>query len=305
MGFFFVQAGWAFIHDIRPPSLLPIGIWTVGLLIAASAALYLAGMVLNDVFDIQLDEEEQPYRPLPSGRISLRTARRLGWNLLSMGVLLAAGATVLLERLPTAHSDNPFITWRPALVAAGLAVLIVLYNAWLKRTILGPVAMGGCRMLNVLVGMSVLREEWRIEHWTVAAGVGIYIAGVTWFARDDARRSDRRQLVAATLVILAGIALVGAVPWLSDAIMRELLQQTHPWQWAVLVAMVAAFAAVRIVPAIAEPSPGPVRAAVGRLITGLIFLDAAACYAGAGWMYAIGIALLVLPTMLVSRVVQS
>ena len=88
-------------------------------------------------------------------------------------------------------------------------MLIVLYNAGLKRTPLGPVAMGGCRMLNVLLGMSVLREPWRIEHWAVAAGIGIYIAGVTWFARNDARRSDRRQLVAATLVMLAGVGLVG------------------------------------------------------------------------------------------------
>ena len=71
MGFFFVQAAWAFNIDVRPPSLRPIGIWTIGLLIVASASLYLAGMVLNDVFDIELDHEEQPYRPLPSGRISL------------------------------------------------------------------------------------------------------------------------------------------------------------------------------------------------------------------------------------------
>jgi hypothetical protein len=48
-----------------------------------------------------------------------------------------------------------------------------------------------------------------------------------------------------------------------------------------------------------------VRAAVGRSIMALIFLDAAACYAGAGPMYAIAIALLVLPTVIVSRWVQA
>ena len=57
--------------------------------------------------------------------------------------------------------------------------------------------MGGCRMLNVLLGMSVLPGPWRIAHWAAAAGVGVYIAGVTWFARNDARRSDRWQLIAA------------------------------------------------------------------------------------------------------------
>ena len=187
----------------------------VGLLIVASASLYLAGMVLNDVFDIELDREEQPYRPLPSGRISLRRCPAAGLEPAQhRRDACRRVRRSCLSRIPAAHADSLFIAWRPALVAAGLAVLIVLYNAGLKRTILGPVAMGGCRTLNVLLGMSVLREDWRIEHWIVAAGVGVYIAGVTWFARDDARRSDRRQLTAAALVMLAGVALVGAMPWL-------------------------------------------------------------------------------------------
>ena len=33
---------------------------------------------------------------------------------------------------------------------------ILLYDAWLKRTPLGPLAMGACRMLNVLLGMSAV-----------------------------------------------------------------------------------------------------------------------------------------------------
>jgi 4-hydroxybenzoate polyprenyltransferase len=279
--------------------------WTLGLLIAASASLYLSGMVLNDLFDVEVDREEQPYRPLPSGRISTASARLLGWNLLTAGVMLAAAVAALLGRLPPARAESFAVAWRPALVAAALAVLIVFYNAWLKRTPLGPVAMGGCRTLNVLLGMSVLREPWRSEHWCVAAAVGVYIAGVTWFARDDARRSDRRQLAAAVLVMLAGVGLLGALPWLSNDMMSMLLLHTQPWQWAVLMAMLAGFVLTRTVPAIVEPSPGPVRGAVGRSIAALIFLDAAACYAGAGATYAIAIAALVLPTVFVGRWVQS
>jgi 4-hydroxybenzoate polyprenyltransferase len=305
MGFFFVQASWAFDDQTRPPSLLPLGSWTLGLLVAASCSLYLAGMVLNDLFDVEVDREEQPYRPLPSGRISLAAARLLGWNLLSAGVMLAAAVAILLERFPPARVDSFALSWRPALVAAALAVLIVLYNAWLKRTPVGPVAMGGCRTLNVLLGMSVLRDDWRIEHWGVAAAVGVYIAGVTWFARDDARRSDRRQLVAAALVMLAGVGLLGALPWLSKGMMDTLLLHTQSWQWEVLIAALAGFVIARTAPAIVQPSPGPVRAAVGRSIMALIFLDAAACFAAAGPTYAIWIAALVLPTVVLSRLVQS
>ena len=297
MGFFFVQAGWAFSDDGQH-SLLPIGLWTIGLLAAASALLYTAGMVLNNVFDVELDREEQPYRPLPSGRIALGSARWLGWQLLTLGIMLASGAAVVLGKYPPARSDNFVISWLPAIVAAALAVLIVLYNAGLKRTPLGPVAMGGCRMLNVLLGMSVLRGAWRIEHWAVAGGIGMYVAGVTWFARDDARRSDRRQLTAATLVMLAGVGLVGSLPWLTDQL-RVLQVQPDLWLW--LIALLAIFVLARCAPAIAEPSPGPVRAAVRRSITALIFLDATACYAGAGPFYAIAVAVLVVPATIVGR----
>jgi 4-hydroxybenzoate polyprenyltransferase len=212
----------------------------------------------------------------------------------------------MLNQYKPAKIDSFLIAWRPALVAAGLASLIVLYNAGLKRTLLGPIAMGGCRALNVLLGMSVIREPWRMEHGLVAAGVGIYIAGVTWFARNDAGRSQRWQLVAGALVMLAGVGVVAALPWLSKDMVR--LWQLHPElrmpqlaQWGWLMVLLAGFVIARTAPAIAEPSRGPVRAAVGRSITALIFLDAAACYAGAGTMYAIVIAVLVLPTVLVSR----
>ena len=327
MGFFFVQAVWALSDDpqqsllpiglvnscrmlgLGGKSLLPIGLWVVGLLATASALLYSAGMVLNDVFDIELDREEQPYRPLPSGRISLRSARWLGWQLLTLGIMAAGGAAVMLanatlENGPPAAADSLVLSWLPAIVAVALAVLIVLYNAGLKRTPLGPLAMGGCRMLNVLLGMSVLREWWRIEHWVVAAGVGIYIAGVTWFARNDARRSDRRQLSAATLVMLAGVAMVGTLPWLTDE--QGVFRQIQPeiCRWDMLIALLAGFVLARGVPAIVQPSPGPVRAAVRRSIVGLIFLDAAACYAGAGPFYAILVAVLVVPTTIVGRWVQ-
>ncbi|GIT29427.1 MAG: hypothetical protein Ct9H300mP1_14730 [Planctomycetaceae bacterium] len=40
----------------------------------------------------------------------------------------------------------------------------------------------------------------------VAAGLGIYITGVTWFARNEAGSSTRGQLTAAVLLINIGLA---------------------------------------------------------------------------------------------------
>src|SRR5688572_14330554 len=68
-------------------------------LLAASSLLYLAGMVLNDVFDLEVDRQERPERPLPSGQIPLGFAKALGWGLLTLGLVagVAAGWVAPLE----------------------------------------------------------------------------------------------------------------------------------------------------------------------------------------------------------------
>ena len=138
MGFLFVQAAdWKWDHVVATLA-------TLAMLIAASSLLYIAGVVLNDVFDLEIDRRERPERPMPSGRVSLDAARRLGWRLLVLGVALGTGAVFFTGQL------------RPGVVAALLATVILLYDAWLKRTPLGPLAMGACRMLNVLLGMSAV-----------------------------------------------------------------------------------------------------------------------------------------------------
>ena len=166
----------------------------------ASAALYLAGMVLNDVFDVELDATERPTRPIPSGRISLPAARQLGVALMLLGVVSGGIAAVLAGQV-----------W-PGIVAVALAALILAYDGWLKPTLLAPLAMGGCRLLNVLLGMSTTCGPWHGYYLLIAGGVGVYIAGVTWLARTEAATSRRGHLLAATLVLLAGLALVWRYP---------------------------------------------------------------------------------------------
>src|SRR5271155_112320 len=44
----------------------------------ASMVLYAAGMALNDVFDVEIDRQERPGRPIPSGRVSRSFAGGIG-----------------------------------------------------------------------------------------------------------------------------------------------------------------------------------------------------------------------------------
>src|SRR5262245_32564273 len=71
---------------------LPADWPTVCCLLAASAFLYSAGMVLNDVFDLEEDRRDRPFRPLPSGRVIRKTAIVLGVSLLAAGLLFACVA---------------------------------------------------------------------------------------------------------------------------------------------------------------------------------------------------------------------
>ena len=74
MGFFVTQG------IVELASLEPVQIVRLTLLCVASACLYLAGMALNDAFDADIDREERPERPIPSGRVSLSGARTGIWS---------------------------------------------------------------------------------------------------------------------------------------------------------------------------------------------------------------------------------
>src|SRR6516165_7659972 len=58
-------------------------------LVLASACIYAGGIVLNDVFDYEIDRVERPGRPLPSGKVGRGFATVLGSFLLGAGLALA------------------------------------------------------------------------------------------------------------------------------------------------------------------------------------------------------------------------
>ncbi|MCH8841228.1 MAG: UbiA family prenyltransferase, partial [Planctomycetes bacterium] len=159
-GFLIVQGGWQ-----------PVGPLLV--LIAASTLLYAAGMVLNDVFDAERDATERPERPIPSGRVSRRSAYLFGWILLILGILCGWWASWLTG------------TARPGIVATLLALAVVGYDAGLKNTPLGPWTMGGCRLLNILLGASIATQPYELPVLVYVTLVTLYTIGLTYFARSE------------------------------------------------------------------------------------------------------------------------
>jgi 4-hydroxybenzoate polyprenyltransferase len=296
-----IAMGFLFVHKIDDnPFPWPILI----LLVAASALIYTAGMIWNDVFDLNIDRQERPFRPLPSGQINVATAARLGAGFLFLGVLLAAVA----GWMPQPQIASP---WRSGIVATLLALAVLAYDAWLKNTPLGPIGMGLCRFLNVLLGMSVAGfvspadESWLGYHhgsWLVAGGIGVYITGVTWFARSEATESSRTQLTLATVVMAAGIALLALLPLVPNDEKPVRL----PDQMAMLLFGILALPMIRrAIVAIQDPQPSNVQAVVKHCILSLMVLDAAITLLTTGPVPGLLIAALLLPTLLLGRWVYS
>jgi hypothetical protein len=255
-------------------------------LLFASSCLYLAGMVFNDVFDVKQDAQERPNRPIPSGRVSLRNAAILGALLMAGGV--AAAATVA--------------PW--SLFIAGCLVPAILgYDALLKPTPLGPLGMGLCRFLNVMLGASDYGWQARVFFWgnpqlLCAIGLGTYIVGVTWFARTEARQSSRLQLTAALLVCLGGIGLLA---WLVHGRPSELQDPTVVF---LLLGMIAANVALRALAAIADPAPGRVQAMIRLMLLSYVMLCATLVYWHTGdSTLALITACLVIPATVLGRTI--
>src|SRR5205807_10637712 len=112
---------------------------------------------------------------------------------------------------------------KPLFLPALLVGAILAYDGWLKRTWAGPFGMGACRFLNVLLGLSLTPQPDSTHAVYLALIVGVYIIGVTWFARTEARASSQAALGGAALVMLAGLllalplpVLLAESPWLHD-----------------------------------------------------------------------------------------
>ena len=258
-------------------------------LLASSCCLYLAGMVFNDVFDRKQDAAERPSRPIPSGRVSLVSAVVLGTVLMIAGV--AAAATVT----------------RVSLQVAGLLVVAILaYDGILKRTPLAPIAMGLCRALNVMLGASD-HDTWKPfflgpPQTYAAAFLGLYIVGVTLFARTEARTSNRWLLGLALLILDAAL---GGLAWL-----------TSFWPTGAKVPVALAMFAViaftlnrRAITAIANPTPQNVQPTIMLMLLSYVMLDATLVFwkmsesGSVGAAHALTTAALVIPALLLSRLI--
>jgi 4-hydroxybenzoate polyprenyltransferase len=166
----------------------------VGLLSLATVGLYGGGVVFNDVFDAELDAVERPERPIPSGVVSKHVAMILGTVLFGIGIV----ASFWVNQ-----------------VAGGLAIAItvasLVYDKYGKHhDLLGPINMGLCRGLNLLLGISVLPYDVLSWAWIGLVPI-VYIAAITMISRGEVHGGSATTLRIAGLLYALVIGCLAAL----------------------------------------------------------------------------------------------
>jgi 4-hydroxybenzoate polyprenyltransferase len=218
------------------------------LLCISTAGLYSGGIVANDIFDLDLDRVERPERPIPSGQIGLKEAIALATFLL-LGGMMAAGL-------------NNGVS---GIIALLIALAALLYDKWSKHHfIAGPLNMGFCRGMNLLLGVSILPFELN-EWWFLAFVPVIYIASITMISRGEVHGGRRATLYIASLLYGIVIALILYFAFLKD---------TTPYALALLLPF-AWMVYKPLADAIRLPEGKNIGKAVKAGVLALILMDAA------------------------------
>ena len=186
-----VLAGVAISGFLLVPSLSIIQLQPILLLCLSAIGLYGGGVVFNDVFDAELDKVERPERAIPSGRVTINEGALLGIILLLIGIIAAIIVSVV-----------------SGVIAISIAAAALIYDKYGKHhKFLGPLNMGLCRGLNLLLGISIVAAQLH-AYWFLALVPIIYIAAVTTISRGEVHGGKSISFyVAGILYLLVIIAI--------------------------------------------------------------------------------------------------
>ncbi|WP_276359368.1 UbiA-like protein EboC [Daejeonella sp. H1SJ63] len=225
------------------PQIIP-----VLLLCLSTIGLYGGGIVFNDVFDADLDRIERPERAIPRGEVSLSEAIVFGIVLLMIGVFAAFALSVL-----------------SGVIAFLIAVFALIYDKFGKHhAFLGPLNMGICRGLNLLLGISIISLSLQSFYFLGLIPL-IYIFSITMISQGEVHGSNRNKLYLGAFLYLLVISAVLYHSWVQGELILSGL-------FIILFAYMIykpLFAAIR------EPLGKNIGKAVKAGVISLILMDAA------------------------------
>ena len=247
--------------------------FTLAGLLLATSAIYGGGCALNDVRDCRIDAEERPDRPIPSGRVSVREARTLAWCLFGIGLLGAVPAGLLAM-----------------LIAAFLVGLVISYDCLTKETtFLGPLNMGSCRALNLLLGMSSALS-WGLFLLFPLFSL-VYVFAVTTLSKFETGGRPG----------LKGLFVLGAVVVISLALSYLTISKHMALDSLIFLVIFLACIIFPLLKGITAASPSAVGTAVKWMVLAIPVLNAVYVSGVQGYIYGIPVILCLVPAFLIAR----
>jgi len=151
---------------------------------AVMSMIYIGGMIMNDLVDREVDQVERPGRPIPSGRVSVQTAR-----ILVIGLFGLAYVNIFL----LGPTFNSFPTFSVLFGTSILIAMVVLYNLQHSANTWSVAVMASCRALIILVCATyalnyfLVVSSWvaAIVIWGPAFTVFLYTLAISIVARRE------------------------------------------------------------------------------------------------------------------------
>ncbi len=269
-GYFFAAEDYFSGHiQYQPNYFIP-----VLLLVISTIGLYSGGIILNDVFDAELDAKERPERPIPSGLISKKAATIFGGIFFFIGIFAAGLYSKEAQYL-----------------AATIMICCLVYDKILKHhAFFGPLNMGLCRGLNLLLGVSILNSE-VMNWWFLAIVPIVYIASITMISRGEVHGGSKKMLYFGGLLYLIVISCILALAQIKGNLLISLI-------------FILPFGLMIFLPlskAIKNPIGPNIGKAVKAGVIALILMNAAWASAFGVWQVAIFIVILLPVSILLSK----
>jgi geranylgeranylglycerol-phosphate geranylgeranyltransferase (EC 2.5.1.42) len=203
-----------------------------------------AGNAINDYFDIDIDRINKPDRPIPSGKISLRTALYFSLALFAAGSIIATSINMICGAIAVVNS-----------------LLLIYYASTLKRTaLLGNIAVGYLTGSTFLFGGAIFFEYGGIKGVFVLFVLATMATIAREIVKDIEDIEGDREDGAQTLPIIIGpkkaayiASLIGLVAVLASPL--PYIQSLMTVRYLILVAIADILFAVAVYEILGKNDP--------------------------------------------------
>jgi geranylgeranylglycerol-phosphate geranylgeranyltransferase len=132
---------------------------------------------LNDILDVEIDKENKPDRPIPSGMISVNHAK-----IVTSSLMLISFLSLILAGYISTNFENGFESWAPSILIWSMAIFLLInyesssnFSLKLKdRGLPGNVA------ISLSVGMVILFGGAGVFDFTNSRVISLFILGFTY-----------------------------------------------------------------------------------------------------------------------------